>query len=464
MKIAKLIAENVKKLSVVEITPDGNLVQITGKNGQGKSSVLDAIWWALAGQTNIQAAPIRKGETEARIVLDLGEITVRRTFKQRTVKDGDGNEQPDDGYTTAIVVENADGSRFPSPQRMLDGLLGALSFDPLAFANAPPKMQFEALKQFVPGIDFAAIEKANAQDYDARTDFNRRAKEARAQAAGISVPKDTPADAIDEAALVQQLDDAGRHNSDIVERSGRRERAVEQAQLCRDEANRHRQTARQLRQQADEHDGHAKDSDAKAAEIDKKLADAPALPQPIDTTVIRENIAKARWTNALIAKRTQKAELESLAEKLAEKAGALTAAMEKRENDKRASIGAAKLPIPNVEFGDGVILMNGVPFEQASDAEKLRASIAIAMASNPKLRVIRVRDGSLLDDDGLKLLAEMADRADCQVWIERVDSSGKIGFVLEDGHLKAASEPVADKPAEKVKRGKRAPAEQENIL
>src|SRR5262245_40607787 len=142
MKITKLIAENVKKLSVVEITPDGNLVQITGKNGQGKSSVLDAIWWALAGQTNIQAAPIRKGENEARIVLDLGEIIVRRTFRQKTKKDDSGAEVADDGYTTAIVVENAQGARFPSPQRMLDGLLGALSFDPLAFANMDAKAQF----------------------------------------------------------------------------------------------------------------------------------------------------------------------------------------------------------------------------------------------------------------------------------------------------------------------------------
>lgn len=54
MKIVSLTAENVKKLTVVEITPAGNLVQITGKNGQGKSSVLDAIWWALAGRITLK--------------------------------------------------------------------------------------------------------------------------------------------------------------------------------------------------------------------------------------------------------------------------------------------------------------------------------------------------------------------------------------------------------------------------
>ena len=73
------------------------------------------------------------------------------------------------------------------------------------------------------------------------------------------------------------------------------------------------------------------------------------------------------------------------------------------------------------------------------DAQQLRASVAIAMAANPKLRVIRVRDGSLLDERAMRLLAEMADAHDCQVWIERVDTSGSVGFVLEDGHLKEAT-------------------------
>src|SRR4051794_36946621 len=118
MKIIELCAENVKRLKVVQIKPDGNLVEITGKNGQGKTSVLDAIWWALAGKANIQSAPIPKGEAEARIRLALGEIKVSRTFRQR-----DGAEP-----TTTIIVENADGARFPSPQALLDGLLGELAF------------------------------------------------------------------------------------------------------------------------------------------------------------------------------------------------------------------------------------------------------------------------------------------------------------------------------------------------
>ena len=99
------------------------------------------------------------------------------------------------------------------------------------------------------------------------------------------------------------------------------------------------------------------------------------------------------------------------------------------------AIQQAKLPVEGVAFGDDSIMLNGVPFEQASDAEQLRASCAIAMAGNPTLRVIRVRDGSLLDSEFLAIVAQMAEERDYQVWIERVEP-GKQGFVIEDGMVK----------------------------
>ncbi len=57
MKIVQLQAENVKRLKAVEISPEGHIVEITGRNGQGKSSVLDAIWWALAAPEPRPTAP-----------------------------------------------------------------------------------------------------------------------------------------------------------------------------------------------------------------------------------------------------------------------------------------------------------------------------------------------------------------------------------------------------------------------
>ena len=48
--IVTLEAENIKRLKAVEITPEGNLVVVGGKNAQGKSSVMDSIAYALGGK------------------------------------------------------------------------------------------------------------------------------------------------------------------------------------------------------------------------------------------------------------------------------------------------------------------------------------------------------------------------------------------------------------------------------
>lgn len=464
MKIISLSAENVKRLVAVEITPAGNMVQITGKNGQGKTSVLDSIWWALAGAGNIQTAPIRKGANEARIKLDLGDIKVVRKFK----RDKETGEE-----TTSLVVENEAGARFPSPQKMLDSLLGTLSFDPLAFARMDANAQFEAMRRFVPDVDFKAIDRANADDFARRTGINRRAKELRAQAQGVVMPPKPSGEPVDETALIAQLDTAGKTNTEIETRKARREAAQNDANVKKAAGVAYRDDAAKRRTDANaefERDGKAAseayerakaaaaealktalaaadkaDRNASAilqvaAEIEKKIDEAEALPKPVDTADLLTQINAARTANAAIKAFNEAAEKRKACEQDADaqekQSAELTAVMEGREKTKKEAIAKAQLPVAGIEFGADTILLNGVPFDQASDAEKLRTSVAIAMASNPELRVIRVRDGSLLDEDAMTLLEEMANSADYQVWIERVDGSGKVGVVLENGSIK----------------------------
>lgn len=423
MKIISLQAENFKKLHAIEITPNGNFVQITGRNGQGKSSTLDAIWVALAGIGVAPKEPIRKGAQSARIRLDLGEIVVTRHFKA-----GEKNT-----YTTSLTVESAEGARYPSPQKLLDSLLGALSFDPLAFSRMDAKQQFDALRAFVPGIDFETIDRQQLGDYQKRTDVNRRHKDVKAVADQIVVPDVAPVQMIDESALVAKLKEAGDHNSDIERRRANREALG--AQVVAGEKQVDELTAqmeamlRQITQIA-----------AGVDEKRNKLTSAPPLPDLIDTAAVAVDLNAARENNQRYAKwvdeRGRRILALDSAKALAEESEAITQRMEKRMQDKQAAIAGAKLPITGISFGDGVVLLNDIRFDQASDAEKLRASVEMAMAANPKLQVVRIRDGSLLDEDGLKLVAEMADARNCQVWIERVSSDGKVGIVLENGYVK----------------------------
>jgi len=432
MKIISLVAENVKKLVAVEITPDGNVVEITGRNGQGKTSVLDSIWWALTGTSHIQAAPIRKGANEARIQLSLGE---GKTVQLHVIRNFRRKNDTDD-YTTSIAVESADGARFPSPQKMIDALLGELSFDPLAFARMKPKEQFEALRQFVPEIDFEAIDNANRGDYERRTEVNRFAKQERAAAAMIITPPDTPAEPVDKSALITELDAAGKHNEQLVQRRSNRDRLAQQIATNRRAVEADKARCDELLKEIQQIRDRALRLDAETDALQAKLDGAEALPTAIDTAPIVAQIKAAEAVNDNIRKLDERMKHTKRAIQLEEEAEQLTQRMKDRDEAKRAAIAAAKMPVAGLNFGDGVVLLNGVPFEQASDAEQLRTSVAIAAALNPKLRVIRIRDGSLLDDQAMQWLAGFAKDLDMQIWIERVDSSGSVGFVLEDGHLR----------------------------
>lgn len=80
---------------------------------------------------------------------------------------------------------------------------------------------------------------------------------------------------------------------------------------------------------------------------------------------------------------------------------------------------------------------NGVPFVQASAAERLKVSVAMAMALNPELRVICIRDASLLDDDSKRALMALAEEHDYQIWYEVVGDGGEVGVVIEDGEVQS---------------------------
>lgn len=190
MKILRLQADSFKRLKAVDITPTGNVVEITGRNAQGKTSVLDAIWAALGGATHIQSKPIRAGANKARIRLDLGELIVTRSITEK-------------GST--LTVENAEGLPYKSPQRMLDDLVGALAFDPLAFTRMKPRDQFDQLRAIAQvDIDLDALDRQNQSDFERRTAINREHKQILAQLEGMPAPSVEPGEDQDVSILLEQ--------------------------------------------------------------------------------------------------------------------------------------------------------------------------------------------------------------------------------------------------------------------
>lgn len=394
MKIISLEAENYKRLKAVEITPEGNLVVIGGRNAQGKSSVLDAIWAALGGREGNKAAkPIRDGESKARVRLDLGDLVVTRTWTES-------------GST--VKVESAEGAVFKSPQSMLDELIGRLSFDPLAFTRLSGKEQRDVLLGLVDlPIDLDALGAERERLFSDRTEVGREGK----SIGDVQVDKSLPEVETSATDLIvkiregqESLREAASHADQIAMVAAHLEAAEKQVAELRATA---------------------------AALADRKVPAVTAeqvANLEMQLSGVEESNAAIRANNAARAQAERK-------DILRKKYDALTADIAALDAKKQEALGAVAFPVDGLGFDENGVAFNGVPFSQASSAEQIRVSIAMAISGNPKLRVMRIMDGSLLDEENLALVAESAEANDMQVWVERVGRGDGMGVVIEDGEV-----------------------------
>lgn len=405
MHIVELRAENVKRIKAVAIRPGGDpLVVVGGQNGQGKSSVLDSIMYALAGGKSLPERPVRDGQSEAEIILDLGEIVVTRFFG-------------DDGKTS-VKVQSKDGASFSSPQTMLDGLIGKLSFDPLAFTRLDAKKQVEQLKQVV-GLDFTEIDGKRLTKYEQRTLAGAEVKRIKAQIQGMPTPAITTSESVNVADLLSTL------------------RAAEAMETQKERLARNVDTAKMALTNAESALRKAQaDRDAAVDALAEAEAGLRGYCPPADSSdTIRAQLAGAEQHNESVRQaKALKAASESLVE-AERKFHLLDIEINQIDADKKAKLEAAKFPVEGLSFTDGGLTFNGKPFAQASQAEQLKVAVAMGAALNSKARIILMRDGSLLDDSSLADLRRIAETHDMQVWVERVGKGKEVTVLIEDGSV-----------------------------
>lgn len=412
MKIVSLTAENFKRLKAVEITPDGNTVVIAGKNAQGKTSVLDAIWAAVGGRAGNKAAkPIREGADEARVRVDLGDIVVTRTWK---------------GDSSTLKVETAEGAAYKSPQSLLDSFIGRLSFDPLAFSLQDAKQQVADLLELVElPFDPDELARRRSEVFDQRTIVGRDGKAVKARLDAAEKPEE----GVEEKSVTEVLGRL-RDARETVEERRRLEDNLEIAvETVEDQKRRVAALEEELRR------GRASlaNWEATVTERQKVLANADAAP---DVAALEQELEGVEAHNQKAREAVEYRNLQQQVTESREQWDALTKQLAAIDKEKADGLAKAAFPVDGLGFDDSGVTFNDIPFAQASAAERLRVSMAMAIAMNPKLRVIRITDGSLLDSDNMALVESLAAANDFQVWVERVDESGTVGVLIEDGQVK----------------------------
>ena len=419
MKVIGLHAENVKRLKAVELKVDtqgGGLVVISGRNGQGKSSLLDSIAYALGGKRLIPDEPIRKGAKSAtvEVILDGDDVEhgpwkVTRKFTKK-------------GST--IRVQNEAGVVFGSPQQLLDSFLGNLTFDPLEFMNLKPKEQREALLKTVDlEIDLDANAGRYAALYEKRKLLNRDGKRLEGALSLMDdIPEGTPTTEVSVAALAAALEKAQKHNAHIQDL--RHDHLVETTAVANLRA---RMTELLIQLEASE------STAAMCAGELQKLT-------PVDEEPIRQAMETAEETNADVRKRQErvciKGELAEAKEQSEATSIHMRSCMERRDE----ALEAAQFPVPGLSVDEETVTYGGIALSEAAQSEQLKVSVGIAMALQPKLRIVRITDGSLLDTESMAELEELAKEHDYDVWIERVSDGEQVGIVIEDGEIKEGTD------------------------
>lgn len=431
--IVRLEIENVKRIEAVliEPDPDGNLVIVGGMNGAGKTSVLDAISMALAGMKSAPPQPVRKGAKSSRILVETEDLIVRRATSAKTSR-------------SQLVVEAKDGKRLKSPQALLDNLVGALSFDPLAFSRMEPKKQAEQLRALV-GLDFSGLDERRAVLYEDRTVAGREVK--RIKGALESLPRHKIGDeevdiaAVSEEMQTRQMQNAG--NDKVRERlEAARSAEAQAAEHLKETRKNVEQAAREIKYAQEKlascetHQKRAGSEWAKKKGIIGEYEQQVSRLVDLDLSDLQEKMASAEEHNAKVRENERHREMKAEMHEAERRRDVLSSGIVKLDEEREQILAAAEFPVDGLGFDEDGVTMQRLPFEQASDAEKLRVSVAMGLALNPKLKVILVRDGSLLDDKSLALVDKMADEADAQVWIERVGEGKECTVIIEAGHVK----------------------------
>lgn len=417
MKIIQLHAENIKRLKAVQISPTDDVVIISGKNENGKSSVIDSIWLALQYRAAAKSMPqpLRNGESKGFVTLDLGDYIVTRRFT---------------GGDSSLEIRTPDGNKVTSPQKLLDGMIGDLSFDPWEFSRKNEQEQRTMLSDLLFKItdgklNLVDFDVRKQEAYDARTDANREKKRLASLLANLRPPVDTdPQKELSSLDLTNSITSALATNQRIKDLQTRNDVLHKQISSARDEIKR-------LQHIVSEGEHEALLNQKELEEI-----------EPMDVTFLQDQLKDMDGHNKrareVIEYHTLRAALDGVDSDIAK----LNNKMELIEIEKAEALEAAPLPIKGFTVNaDGVRIINGdgtdVPFCQASAARRLKISLAIAMAANPTLRVIRISDGSLLDDESMAIVKEMAKDEDYQVWLEYAsrNSDDRIGIYIEDGKV-----------------------------
>ncbi len=425
MKVIGLKIQNTFNLRAVrlKLNEDGKAIIIRGKNGAGKSAILDSIFYALTGKKPDQV--ITNGEHRSDIMVDLGEIVVKRTTTEKTMR---------------VIVSSKDGAQFKSPQEMLNKLIGqnSLAFDPLLFARMKEKDQRAVLMQ-IAQLDFSKFDKKAEGNYAERTVIQRQARSLEGALRELDEPEaGLPAEPVDLTTIEQEADE---NNTRLAEAHSRDQTIAMLKERWNDKTEQINTMAGQmanLQNTMEKTKASMKEIREEHQQLIEQVAETNIEELQVHNEALHGKYREQQEQNQQIQEAQAYRSMEKDMRDKATQAATLTDDLTAIKNTKLKRIAAAKFPIAGLTVDDERAYYKGIPLAQRSTGELTRIGMAIACSQKPELRIVFIRNASILDEEGLAAVQKYAAAEDYQLVLEMVGDGkeAKSEIYIEAGEIK----------------------------
>lgn len=419
VKIAALEAENVKRIKAVALTPSPTgLTIVGGNNNQGKTSVLDALAWALGGEKFRPTAAVRDGALappHLKVILSNGVVVERK------------------GKNSSLTVTDPTGQR--SGQQLLNAFVEPLALDLPRFMQASDKDKADTLLNIIGvGDALTGLDREIKALYDRRTVIGQIGAQKRHVAEELTEYPDAPSEPVSAIELIQQQQEILLHNAD-----NQRQR-MKLAQLEEQE--------KQLGRRVQELSQELEMVEHQLTAVQQDVQDATktvAQLQDESTAELEQSIRNVEEINRQVSANLAKSKAQDEAERYAQEYTALTEQIKAKRTARMDLLNGADLPLTGLGVEDGSLTYNGKHWQDMSGSDQLRVATAIVRRLNPDCGFVLLDKLEQMDLATLAEFGSWLQAEGLQAIATRVSTGGECQIIIEDGKVKDAEEPPAPK-------------------
>lgn len=424
IKINKLEIENVKRVKAVKIEPSANgLTVIGGRNGQGKTSTLDAIAWALGGNRYKPSQATRDGSMSnpyLSVTLSNGLVVERK------------------GKNSDLKVTDPNGEK--AGQQLLDSFVEELAINLPKFMNSTSKEKANTLLHIIGvGEQLYQFERQEKELYNQRLTIGQIANQKKKFADEQTYYPDAPKEPVSASDLINQ-------QQAILAQNGENKRKRDQLANIQQQYAAKGQEIEQIKAKLQE-------AEQQYAQLGQDLQIAQTAAQDLQdqsTAELQRNIQEIDDINRKVRANLDKDKAEEDARDYSVKYDELTKQINEVRQKKTDLLNNADLPLEGLTVEDGDLLYKGQKWDNMSGADQLRVSTAIVRKLKPNCGFILLDKLEQMDTETLKEFGDWLVKEDLQAIATRVSSGEECQIIIQDGYVSGQDNTPPEPPKQEA--------------